>query len=643
MPNVTIDLKELSGVTPGVDNLKDAIVWFYPFSPYGSPLVTTDKLVVPTTLGVATTFLPESPVGNYMWAQIRGVRLPSDQQKRLVQIPATDCNLFDLELIDPASLGPIGPPTPAFVAALNTAVPLGGTTGQVLAKASDADHDDVWITSLGATDSGVAGYVASGTLTGPAVDARVTAGITGKADTSALTAEATARAAADALLEPKASLDADTAALVASGTLTGPAVDARVAAGIASKANTSALTAETTARTNADTMLTTALTSKADLVGGVVPTSQIPAIALSTGTAYASRAAMLADATVQPGDFGSITATADKGTYILQATPSSTFTNWLPLSVPTDVVQSVNGQNGVVVLAKTDVALGSVDNTADTAKPVSTAQQTALNLKAPLASPAFTGTPTGITKAHVGLGNVDNTSDLAKPVSTAQTAAFQPLDSDLTAIAALSTQPFGRLLLTAPDSASVLSAVGAKPNPFVLATGEANMDRAVVTFSDTSSLSPGQQGLRYFVATKTESISQIKMVTASVAAGATPTLCKMAVFSVHPTTGDLTLVGVTTNNTTLFAATYTAYTESLVAPFTKVAGTKYATGPLVVTSGVSPSFTGMATGTTSVNDTLYGATPRVMGLVGGLSDVPATVLNSAIGSTRRNAYCELLP
>ena len=35
-----------------------------------------------------------------------------------------------------------------------------------------------------------------------------------------------------------------------------------------------------------------------------------------------------------------------------------------------------------------------MDNTADTAKPVSTAQQTALNLKADLASPALTGQPT---------------------------------------------------------------------------------------------------------------------------------------------------------------------------------------------------------------------------------------------------------
>ncbi|MEU2002078.1 hypothetical protein ACH47B_13400 [Rhodococcus sp. NPDC019627] len=43
---------------------------------------------------------------------------------------------------------------------------------------------------------------------------------------------------------------------------------------------------------------------------------------------------------------------------------------------------------------------------------------------APLDSPAFTGTPTGITKAHVGLGNVTNTSDADKPVSTAQQNAL---------------------------------------------------------------------------------------------------------------------------------------------------------------------------------------------------------------------------
>lgn len=49
-------------------------------------------------------------------------------------------------------------------------------------------------------------------------------------------------------------------------------------------------------------------------------------------------------------------------------------------------------------LVKGDVSLGNVDNTSDANKPVSTAQQTALNAKAPLASPVFTGTPTAPTQ-----------------------------------------------------------------------------------------------------------------------------------------------------------------------------------------------------------------------------------------------------
>lgn len=53
-----------------------------------------------------------------------------------------------------------------------------------------------------------------------------------------------------------------------------------------------------------------------------------------------------------------------------------------------------------------------------------TSLQASLDAKAPLASPAFTGTPTGITKAHVGLGNVDNTSDASKPISTATQTAL---------------------------------------------------------------------------------------------------------------------------------------------------------------------------------------------------------------------------
>jgi hypothetical protein len=55
------------------------------------------------------------------------------------------------------------------------------------------------------------------------------------------------------------------------------------------------------------------------------------------------------------------------------------------------------------------VGLSNVDNTSDANKPVSAAIQTALDLKANLASPTFTGTVSGIDKTMVGLSNVDDT------------------------------------------------------------------------------------------------------------------------------------------------------------------------------------------------------------------------------------------
>ena len=49
-----------------------------------------------------------------------------------------------------------------------------------------------------------------------------------------------------------------------------------------------------------------------------------------------------------------------------------------------------------------------------------TGLQALLDGKAPTASPAFTGTVTGVTKAMVGLGNVDNTADTAKTINASQ-------------------------------------------------------------------------------------------------------------------------------------------------------------------------------------------------------------------------------
>ncbi len=82
-------------------------------------------------------------------------------------------------------------------------------------------------------------------------------------------------------------------------------------------------------------------------------------------------------------------------------------------------------------ITKAMVGLGNVDNTSDLNKPISIAVQNALDLKqnildekADINSPSFTGTVSGITKAMIGLGNVDNTSDLNKPISTATQTAL---------------------------------------------------------------------------------------------------------------------------------------------------------------------------------------------------------------------------
>ncbi len=54
-------------------------------------------------------------------------------------------------------------------------------------------------------------------------------------------------------------------------------------------------------------------------------------------------------------------------------------------------------QEAVANLTAADIGLGNVDNTADVDKPVSALQQAALDAKAPLADPAFTGVPTAPT------------------------------------------------------------------------------------------------------------------------------------------------------------------------------------------------------------------------------------------------------
>lgn len=84
----------------------------------------------------------------------------------------------------------------------------------------------------------------------------------------------------------------------------------------------------------------------------------------------------------------------------------------------------------------TNTSIGDVSSTEiGYVNGVTSGIQGQLDDKAPLESPTFTGTVSGVTKSMVGLGDVDNTADADKPVSTATQTA-------LDAKAAISGQVF---------------------------------------------------------------------------------------------------------------------------------------------------------------------------------------------------------
>lgn len=101
------------------------------------------------------------------------------------------------------------------------------------------------------------------------------------------------------------------------------------------------------------TGLSTSLAAKADLVGGVIPTSQIPSVALVEFLgAVASQAAMLA-LRGQPGDWAIRTDRATE--WVIVANNGATLSDWYELPTGIAPVGSVNGQTGSVVLATGDL------------------------------------------------------------------------------------------------------------------------------------------------------------------------------------------------------------------------------------------------------------------------------------------------
>lgn len=159
----------------------------------------------------------------------------------------------------------------------------------------------------------------------------------------------------------------------------------------------------------------------------------------STGTFPGGGSAKAGDSYIVSGD-GTVNGIdfkiGDRLLAITNNASTSTYAgSWLKLDY-TDQVLSVNGQTGAVVLTKADLGLGNVDNTSDANKPISTATQTALNLKINNSEKgAASGVatldastkipiaqvPTGTTSTTVALG--DHTHSAA----TTSTAGFTTL------------------------------------------------------------------------------------------------------------------------------------------------------------------------------------------------------------------------
>lgn len=165
-----------------------------------------------------------------------------------------------------------------------------------------------------------------------------------------------------------------------------------------------------------------------------VPTSDSSTKAASTAFVKA----VLSTVTLADGDKGDITVSGNGSTFTIDNgavtlpkmanVNSGVFLGRTSAGAGSVEALTVAQAKALLALAKGDVGLSNVDNTSDANKPVSTAQQSALNLKANLASPAFTGTPTAPTAA-VGT----NTTQLAT-TAFVQAAVSRLINSAPTAL-----------------------------------------------------------------------------------------------------------------------------------------------------------------------------------------------------------------
>lgn len=159
------------------------------------------------------------------------------------------------------------------------------------------------------------------------------------------------------------------------------------------------------------------------ITDGKISPSVLPPISSDADTfVVASQAAMLAAAAVK-GDFAVRTDVSK--TFILSANPASTLGNWVEMLNPPAGVNSFNGRNGSVSPASGDYTFAQIASppTTRAGYGITDAEGT---ITATTSADYYRGDKSfqPLNKAAVGLANVDNTADNAKPLGTAQLATL---------------------------------------------------------------------------------------------------------------------------------------------------------------------------------------------------------------------------
>jgi hypothetical protein len=173
----------------------------------------------------------------------------------------------------------------------------------------------------------------------------------------------------------------------------------------------------------------------------------------------------------------------------------------------------------------------------------------------------------------------------------------------------------------------------------LLTSGEQTIPRNELN-GGTPTMTSQQLRLSYFTARKTETITQVKLWTAGTAAGATPSLVRVGIWTTDATGALLSLVASTTNDTALLATLNTEYTKALTASFTKKVGQRYAVGVLVVTAAAAPTVVGSTMG--GQNSIMSYSPVRGAG-AGSQADLPSSLVAGSIAGSINRPYVVLLP